>query len=130
MIAVWSILNVVDKYPFTSNERELIGNVNEALKLNNLDPMALYNYGLYVNSVAGGIKGLDKKNITESYANLAIHSKKDLNISCDKILKTLNKKPGSYLKELYDDLIHAVLYRRVKNEEGDILKYIVGKYTN
>ena len=130
LIAVWSILNVVDKYPFTSNERELIGNVNEALKLNNLDPMALYKYGLYVNSVAGGIKGLDKKKITESYANLAIHSKKDLNISCDKILKTLNKKPGSYLKELYDDLIHAVLYRRVKNEEGDILKYIVGKYTN
>lgn len=130
LIAVWSILNVVDKYPFTSNERELISNVNEALKLNNLDPMALYKYGLYVNSVAGGIKGLDKKKITESYANLAIHSKKDLNISCDKILKTLNKKPGSYLKELYDDLIHAVLYRRVKNEEEDILKYIVSKYTD
>ena len=130
LIAVWSILNVVDKYPFTSNERELIANVNEALKLNNLDPMALYKYGLYVNSVAGGIKGLDKKRITESYANLVIHSKKDLNISCEKILKALNKKPGSYLKELYDDLIHAVLYRRVKNEEKDILEYIVGKYTN
>ena len=75
------------------------------------------------------IKNEKKKFCNCAEANVSLN-KKDLNISCDKILKTLNKKPGSYLKELYDDLIHAVLYRRVKNEEGDILKYIVGKYTN
>lgn len=128
LISVWSILDVVDKYPFSSNEKELIKNVNEALKLNNLDPMALYKYGLYVNCIAGGIKGIDKKKITKSYAALTIHSKKDLDISCDKITKVLNKEPAGYLKDIYDDLIYVVLYRRVKNREKDILKYIVAKY--
>lgn len=127
-IAVWSILNVVDKYPFSSNEQELIENINEALKLNNLDPMALYKYGLYVNSVAGDIKGIDKKEITESYANLVIHSKKDLDIECSDITEALDKQPDKYLTEIYDDIVYNVLYRRLPNKNKDILKFVVDKY--
>ena len=110
LIGVWSILNVVDKYPFNSNEKELITNINEAFLLNNLDPMALYKYGLYVNSVAGEIKGLDIKAITESYNNLVIQSRRDLDITSDDIMKGLNKGPGSYLKDIYSDIEREVLY--------------------
>lgn len=128
LIGVWSILNVVDKYPFNSNERELIKNINEAFLLNNLDPMALYKYGLYVNSVAGEIKGLDIKNITESYNNLIIQSRRDLDITSDDIMKGLNKGPGSYLKDIYSDIEREVLYRRVKNEKDAIMAYIIKNY--
>ena len=128
LIGVWSILNVVDKYPFNSNEKELITNINEAFLLNNLDPMALYKYGLYVNSVAGEIKGLDIKNITESYNNLVIQSRRDLDITSDDIMKGLNKGPGSYLKDIYSDIEREVLYRRVKNEKDAIMKYIISNY--
>ena len=128
LIGVWSILNVVDKYPFNSNEKELIKNINEAFLLNNLDPMALYKYGLYVNSVAGEIKGLDIKNITESYNNLVIQSRRDLDINSDDIMTCLNKGPGSYLKDIYNDVEREVLYRRVKNDKSSILKYIVDNY--
>ena len=128
LIGVWSILNVVDKYPFNSNERELIKNINEAFLLNNLDPMALYKYGLYVNSVAGEIKGLDIKNITESYNNLVIQSRRDLDITSDDIMKGLNKGPGSYLKDIYSDIEREVLYRRVKNEKDAIMAYIIKNY--
>ena len=128
LIGVWSILNVVDKYPFNSNERELIKNINEAFLLNNLDPMALYKYGLYVNSVAGEIKGLDIKNITESYNNLIIQSRRDLDITSDDIMKGLNKGPGSYLKDIYSDIEREVLYRRVKNEKDAIMTYIIKNY--
>lgn len=128
LIGVWSILNVVDKYPFNSNERELIKNINEAFLLNNLDPMALYKYGLYVNSVAGEIKGLDIKNITESYNNLVIQSRRDLDITSDDIMKGLNKGPGSYLKDIYSDIEREVLYRRVKNEKDAIMTYIIKNY--
>lgn len=128
LIGVWSILNVVDKYPFNSNERELIKNINEAFLLNNLDPMALYKYGLYVNSVAGEIKGLDIKNITESYNNLVIQSRRDLDITSDDIMKGLNKGPGSYLKDIYSDIERKVLYRRVKNEKDAIMAYIIKNY--
>lgn len=130
LIAVWSVLNVGDKYPFTSNEKELIKNVNAALKLNNLDPMALYTYGLYVNCIAGEIKGIDKKKITESYVNLVIHSTKDLKITCDEIINTLKRKPGKYLKDIYTDLVHEVLYRRVPNENQELIKYIINNYSD
>lgn len=128
LIGVWSILNVVDKYPFNSNEKELIKNINEAFLLNNLDPMALYKYGLYVNSVAGEIKGLDIKNITESYNNLVIQSRRDLDITSDDIMKGLNKGPGSYLKDIYSSIEREVLYRRVKNEKDAIMTYIMNNY--
>lgn len=128
LIGVWSILNVVDKYPFNSNERELIKNINDAFLLNNLDPMALYKYGLYVNSVAGEIKGLDIKAITESYNNLVIQSRRDLDITSDDIMKGLNKGPGSYLKDIYSDIEREVLYRRVKNEKDAIMAYIIKNY--
>ncbi len=127
-ISAWSVLNVVDKYPFSSNELELIKNVNKALELNNLDPMALYKYGLYVNSVAGDIKGMDKREITESYAALVIHSKSDLDIECEDITGALNKEPGGYLSSIYDDIIYNILYRKLVNEKESILKYVVDKY--
>ena len=81
LIGIWSVLNVSDKYIFNNTEKELIKNINEALCLNNLDPMALYKYGLYVNSVAGEIKGMDIKTITESYNNLIIQSRQDINVT-------------------------------------------------
>ncbi len=127
-ITAWSILNVTDKYPFSSNELELIKNVNKVLSLNNFDPMALYKYGLYVNSIAGDIKGLNKKEITESYAALTIHSKSDLAIECSDITKALDKKPDKYLSDIYDDIIYNILYRKLANNKEDILKYVVEKY--
>ena len=69
LIGVWSILDVVDKYPFNKNESSLIKDISKAIPLNNLDPMALYKYGLYVNSVASEIKGYDIKNYPTAYQN-------------------------------------------------------------
>lgn len=128
LIGVWSILNVTDKYPFTNNEKELILSINKALELNNNDPMALYKYGLYVNSVAGEIKGLDIKNITESYNNLVIQSRKDLDITSEDIMITLGTEPGEYLKDIYSDVEREVLYRRLSNKKDKLLGYIKEKY--
>ena len=114
LIGVWSVLDASDKYPFSSNEKELILAIREALKYNNLDPYSLYKYGLYANSVAGEIKGFDIKNITEAYNNLVIQSKKDLNISAEDILISLNREPGSFLKKIFEDIEKEVLYKRLK----------------
>lgn len=128
LIGVWTVLDVLDKYPFSSNERELILSVKEALEHNNLDPYTLYKYGLYANSVAGEIKGLDIKDITESYNNLVIQSKKDIDISSEEIMTVLNKEPGSYLKDIYLDIEKEILYRRLSNEKDRICEYILNKY--
>lgn len=128
LIGIWSLLNVTDKYPFNKNERELIENVNKVLDLNNMDPMALYSYGLYVNSVAGEIKGQNIKEITESYNNLAIKVRADIDIDSDTIMNLFEKSPGKYLKAIYTDIEREILYRRLDNNKDDIIKYIIEKY--
>lgn len=128
LIGVWSVLKVSDKYPFSSNERELISQIRKALEHNNLAPDTLYKYGLYANSVAGQIKGINIKDITEAYNNLVIQSRKDLDITSEEILDALNKQPGSFLKEIYTDIEKEVLYGRISNEKDRIIQYIVDKY--
>lgn len=127
-IGIWSLLQVSPKYPFLKSELELKNHIQKAMKLNNLDPMALYTYGLYVNSCAGRMKGLDIKNITESYINLVIHSREEIAIHSDEIMKLLNQKPGKYLKEIYDDVEREILYRRLENNLEAISSYILQKY--
>lgn len=127
-LGIWSILNVVDKYPFSSNEKELIKLINLALNHNNTDPMSLYTYGLYANSVAGDIKNTDIKLITESYNNLVIHGRKELDITSDEIMNILNRAPGEYMSEVYSDIEKEVLYKRLDNNKKSISEYIKNKY--
>lgn len=128
-IGIWSILNVGDKYPFNRNEMDLIDNVNTVIELDNLNPSVLYKYGLYVNSVAGKIKKDDIKTITEAYNNLIIKSRKEIDITAEEIMAILNREPGEYLKEIYDDIEEEILYNRLENVKTSISKYIKDKYS-
>ena len=128
-IGIWSILNVGDKYPFNKNELDLIDSVNTVVELDNLNPSVLYKYGLYVNSVAGKIKKDDIKRITETYNNLIIKSRKEIDITAEEIMAILGKEPGEYLKEIFDDIEEEILYNRLKNDKISISSYIKDKYS-
>ena len=128
-IGIWSILNVGDKYPFNKNEMDLIENVNEVIKLDNLNPSVLYKYGLYVNSVAGKIKKEDIKKITLAYNNLIIKSRKEINITAEEIMAILDREPGEYLKDIYENIEEERLYNRLENVKTSISKYIKDKYS-
>ena len=128
-VGIWSILNVGDIYPFNRNELDLIDNVNRVVELDNLNPSVLYKYGLYVNSVAGKIKKEDIKKITEEYNNLIIKSRKEINITAEEIMAILNREPGEYLKEIFDDIEEEILYNRLENDKISISHYIKDKYS-
>ncbi len=128
LVGIWSLIDFSSKYPFQKNELDLIDDVRKVLPLNNLDPMALYSYGLYVNSVAGEIKKNDIREITEAYNTLPIKSRSEINISTQTILDLLQKKPGKYLHSIYDDIEKEILYRRLNNDEKDICSYILEHY--
>lgn len=128
LIGIWSLLNVTDKYPFNKNELDLIKNINKAVKVNNLDPYFLYKYGLYVNSVAGEIKKNDIREITEAYNNLTIKDRSEIDIDSSIIMNILNKEPGKYLKDIYEDIEKEILYKRLNNNCDDISMYISYKY--
>ena len=124
LIGIWSVLHVEDIYPFSNNEKELMKDIREVMELNNYDPMTLYHYGLYVNSVAGELKGLDKKKITECYNSLVIHRRQDLDLSSEEIMDSLHKRPGEYLSDIYEAIEREVLYHRIPNEKDKLLAYI------
>lgn len=128
LMGIWSLLNVVDKYPFNKNELDLIKKINKVIKLNNLDPYSLYKYGLYVNSVAGEIKKNDIREITEAYNNLVIKDRSEIDIDSSIIMEILNKTPGKYLKDIYEDIEKEILYKRLNNKCDDIIMYILYKY--
>ena len=128
-IGIWSVLNVGDKYPFNKNEIDLIDSVNKVVELDNLNPSVLYKYGLYVNSVAGKIKKDDIKRITETYNNLIIKSRKEIDITAEEIMAILNREPGEYLKEIYDDIEEKILYNKLENNKMSISKYIKDNYS-
>ena len=130
LIGIWSILNVEDIYPFSNNEKEMMKDIREVMPLNNYDPFVLFEFGLYVNSVAGEMKGLDKKKITESYNSLVIHSRKDLDITSEEIMDSLDREPGEYLGDIYDDIEKEVLYHRLNNDMCDLLNYIKKHYAS
>ena len=115
---------IIEKYPFNKNELELIHNINKVIPFNNLDPMVLYKYGLYVNSVASEIKNQNIKNVSEAYNKLDIKSRKDIMITSDEIMKLLNKKPGKYISDIFEILEKEILYRRLSNNKEDIKNYI------
>lgn len=130
LIGVWSVLHVEEYYPFSNNEKEMMKDIREVMLLNNYDPMTLYRYGLYVNSVAGEMKGLDKKKITEAYNSLVIQRRRDLDITSEDIMQLMRKEPGEYLGDIYEDIEKEVLYRRLANEKSKLLDYIEKNYAS
>lgn len=128
LIAMWYLLDVSDKFPFNKNELDLMSDVSNVISVNNFDPMALYKYGLYANSVAGELKNLDLKAISESYAALVVKSRKEIDIDSEDIMKILNSKPGKYLKDIISDVEREILYRRLENKKESIIEYILKNY--
>lgn len=127
LIGIWAMINS-KVYPFTKNEKELIKNINLVNKKDNLNPYILYKYGLYVNTIAGINKGIDKVKINKAYNDLPIKCRSDINISALEICSLLEKEPSSFLNIIYDDLEEKILDGTLQNDKDIIKKYILKNF--
>lgn len=127
LIGIWAMINS-KVYPFTKNEKELIKNINLVNKKDNLNPYILYKYGLYVNTIAGINKGIDKVKINKTYNDLPIKCRSDINISALEICSLLKKEPSSFLNTIYDDLEEKILDGTLQNDKDIIKKYILKNF--
>lgn len=128
IVGIWSQLNVINIYPFTKIEKENIGKIMELLNYKEIDEYTLYKYGLYLSTVVYDIKNKDKVALNELYRKLPIYNSKDINIKPIDIAGILNKEPGSYIKDIIEDLEKQIVYRMIENTKEDIVKYIVSNY--
>jgi len=128
LIGIWSMINS-KHYKFTKHEKELINKVNLVYELDNLNPLVLYKYGLYVNILAGINKNLTKKEITETYNKLPIKTKKDIQITAKEICSLLNRKPDSFINDIYNILEIELLNGNLINENRYIIEFIKKKFS-
>lgn len=125
-LAIWAQLDC-NQYTFTNIEKIQMEHIKEVLKKDLLDPMTLYHYGLYICSLAAEIQGISKKDITEKYQNLPIKSRKEIACSASDLCLWLQKDPGIFLKEVFDELEEKILYGLLKNEKEEIKNYFKDK---
>lgn len=130
LIGIWAQLDVEDIYSFSSHDKKTIKEIKELLNLDLYDAKVLYKYGLYNCSIAGEIKNISKKIITKKFNDLVIHSQKDIEISGKDIAKVLNKKPGNYIKLIFNDLENVILDGKVENNYSDLKSYIIQNYSD
>ncbi len=128
LLGIWALLDVHDIYPFTSNEKELIMDIQNLLDEGVIDNKSLYKYDLYPNIVVASILNMDKRRVTKMYNKLPIKSRKDICVDANTITKVLNREPGSYLRDIFEDLENKILNYTLKNKKAEVLKYIVKKY--
>ena len=128
LIGIWAQLDVLDKYSFNNTEKESINAINELMNKDILDYNNLYNYGLYISTIVGEIKGIDKKLINEKYNSLYIHNKTEIKIEAKEICELLNKRPGKFLKEIFDDLEYKLVNKFFENDKDIIKQYILENY--
>ncbi len=128
LIGIWAQLDVLDTYSFTSYERETIEKINKLKELN-LDNKTIFEYGLYICTIIAEYRKIDKVLITKMYDELPIKSIKDIDITASEICELLDKKPGSFIKNVYDDLKNRILESKLENQKDQIKNYIyLNKY--
>ena len=115
----------VAKIPFTNNEKSNIIRITEVVKKSVVNYETLFNYGLYINTVAGRILNIDIKKINQMYKKMPIKDRSDIAISGDEIIDILKINPGKVVSEIYSELITEILSGRLKNKKGDIKKYLL-----
>jgi len=128
IIGIWSQLDVLNIYPFTKIEKDNINNIKELLNYKEIDVYTLYKYGLYLSTVVYDIKNKDKVILNEMYRNLPIYNSKEIDINPLDIANVLGREPGSYIKEIIEDLEKQIVYKTIDNTKEDIVRYIVSNY--
>lgn len=124
LMGMYSQIKVLD-IPFTNNEKSNIIRITEVVKKNVINYETLFNYGLYINIVAGMVLNISAKKINGMYKKMPIKDRNDIAVDGNEIMDILGIKQGKILKEIYSELITEILSGRLKNKKSDIKKYLL-----
>ena len=127
LVGVWAQINT-DKYKFNKSEIDTIKKVREIIKLDEIDILTIYKYGLYPVSIAAEIMDVDKSNINDIYKSLVIKSRTDIDITPIEICNLLNIEPSGLINDILTDLEEKIIYKRLENKKDIIVKYLLETY--
>ncbi|MDD2181242.1 MAG: hypothetical protein PHW32_02610 [Bacilli bacterium] len=128
-IGIWSQLDVVDIYRFNNNEKKTIKLINELMGKELFAEENLYKYGLYISTVVGEIKGIDRKKVNENYNQLYITNRGEIAITAIEICEIFNSKPGPFLKPIIDDIECKLVKKEIINDKDVLKDYVINNYS-
>lgn len=123
-LSIWAQLKYGNDYNFSKEDKKNIEEIKSIVNKGDIDNYILYKYNLDNIKEAKKILGIEI-DVDKKYNDLPIHSRKDINITYEKIKNALNI---TNINEIYVDLEKQILYNNVKNEERNIITYLVDKY--
>ncbi len=121
LLGMWSQIKVAN-IPFTNIEKGNIIKITEVKNHGKIDNFILYNYGLYVSSIAGKIMNIDYKKISKMYNKLPIKSKSDIDITSKDILDIYND--NKVISGVYKTLEKEILSNKLSNKKDKIIEYL------
>lgn len=124
LMGMYSQIKVLD-IPFTNNEKSNIIRITEVVNKGIINYETLFNYGLYINIVAGMVLNISTKKINAMYKKMPIKDRSDIALDGNEIMEILGIKPGKVFKDIYSNLITEILSGRLKNKKSDIKKYLL-----
>jgi len=127
LLGMWSQLSP-GKYNFSKNEKQIINKINDLKTKDVLDKYNLYTYGLYISSIVGNIKGIDRSVITSNYNDLKIYKKSDINVKINDICDILNMKPNKIIRDIFFEIEQKIVYEELDNDYDKIKKYLEENY--
>lgn len=129
LIGIWAQLDVLNLYRFNTTEAKTIKLINELIDKDLFNNENLYKYGLYVSSIVGEIKGIERKVINEHYNQLYITNRNQIAISAKEISKLLQKEPGPFLTTIIDDIETKIVIKELINDKKVLKTYIINNYS-
>ena len=128
ILGIWAQMTYSDAYPFTKSSTETIKAIRKILARGIIDNLTLFNYSLYISTVAGEILGIDRATITSMNANLPLKSAKDLAINSKDIFEILELEPSPKVKVIYNDVLERILTQELENDYEKIKEYLINKW--
>ena len=130
LYGIWAQMDFSDKYNFSKQSLYNINCIKKILQNKKIDNKILFEYGLYLSSVAGIILKYDREEISKMYQTLPIKTTNDLKLTVDEIITILNIKPSSLIKEIQNDLISLILCGKIENNKETLKDYIIRHWRN
>jgi len=120
---IYAQIKFNNNYSFTKETKKIISNIKEIIDIGTINNHTLYKFGLYINSIAGNILGIEYNKIYSMYNKLPIKSKKDIKISYKSIVK-LNNNCYNNINDLIKNIEKNILDGKLKNKTSDIVRFI------
>ena len=102
-----------------------INNINEIIKISNIDEKTLFKYSYEENISAAIMLDIPLATIKNIYNSMQIHIEKDIKINKKEIADMLNSLIDEKVNKIYNNIVDLLIYNRISNDKDVLKEYVL-----